>query len=219
MDIDSQKKYLMIGLALIVTVVFGMWAFSPTEVVVTGVGRANVSATSATFNISLSSINQNSADALDDLRKKSANIKAVLAENYITADNVTETQITLTPAAAIVVNASGYQATTTLTAKTSNVAIVADTIVKMYGAGAAIVSQPIVVVENQEVLEQEAFKEALKNAKKSLGDTVGPLRLIRKMVGIQQASSGNVATATKTEGANQDVFEVVKAVSVTYRVW
>lgn len=217
MEIDSKKVWL-IGLAVIVSVAFGMWVFSPSEVVVTGIGRVSVPATSATFNVTLTSVKDSANDALSDLRAKVEITKKSLNDIYITAENITETQISLVPASTVVTSAKGFQAMVTLNVKTSNVALAPEMVVNMYASGATIVSQPVVTVENQEKLEREAMKEALKQASSNLGDTVG-FRPIRKVIGIQQASSGNVATVTKTSDDKKGEFEVVKAVSVTYRVW
>ncbi len=214
----NNKWTWLIGLAVIVSVVFGMWIFSPTEVVVTGVGKVSVPATSATFNVTVSSVNESASATLSDLRTKVSSIKKSLSDINIGAENITETQITLTPSAAIVASGKGFQATSTLTVKTANVPMVSEIVVNMYASGAAVVSQPVVSVEDQDKLEAQALKGALKEAKKSLRSTVG-LRPIKKIVAIQQASSGNVATTTKIVEDNKGTFEVVKAVSVTYRVW
>lgn len=208
----------MIGLAVIVSVVMGMWIFSPTEVVVTGTGKVAVPATSATFNVTISTTADSANDALSDLRAKVSGVKKALNDMNIGSDSITETQVTLTPAAAVVASAKGYQAMTTLIVKTNNVAMASEIVVNMYASGATIVSQPVVSVDDQVSLEKEALKAALKQAKNSLVETVG-FRPIRKIVGIEQASSGNVATTTKVAADNNGEFEVVKAVSVTYRVW
>ncbi len=208
----------MIGVALVFAVIVGMWVFSPTDVVVTGVGNVSVPATNATFNVTVSASNDSSGDSLKTLRAKVDAIKKKLADTGVGTENITETPVTLTPAAAIVASAKGYQALTTLTVKMSNVAAASDIVVSMYESGATVVSQPVVSVEDQDKLEKQALRDALSKAKQSLSDTVG-FRPIRKIVGIQQASSGNIATSTKTTADNSGEFEVTKAVSVTYRVW
>lgn len=217
METDSKKIWL-IGLAVIVVVVFGMWVFSPTEVVVTGTGSVSVPATSATFNVTVSSVNESANSALADLRNKVNAVKKTLGDINIGAENITETQITLTPSAAVVAGSQGFQAMSTLTVKTTNVPMASEIVVNMYASGATIVSQPVVTVEDQDKLEKKALKDALSDAKSSLNETVGMLRPIRKIVKIEQASSGNVATSTKVEN-NQGSFEVTRAVQVTYRVW
>ncbi len=215
---NEGKNVWFLGLAVIVIVAFGMWVFSPTEVTVTGVGKVSVPATEATFNVTLAASNDVAGDALAGLRSKVEVVKGKLSEAGINADNVSETQVTLTPSAAIVANAKGYQALTTLTVKTKNVPVAADLVVEMYKNGATVVSQPVVAVDQLEKLEKAALKEALDKAKTSLSDTVG-MRPVRKIISIQQASSGNVATTTKEVADNKGEFEVSKAVSVTYRVW
>jgi uncharacterized protein YggE len=94
-------------------------------------------------------------------------------------------------------------------------------VVKLYKAGASIVSQPVIEVKNQQELENTALKQALAEAKTN-ANYLAKLRmkLFKKAVSIQQASSGNTAVATKTEasadGQGTSSFEVAKAVSVVY---
>lgn len=205
-------------LAVIIAVSLAMWLLSPAEVTVAGIGKVSVPATSATFNLTVSVVADSSSQAMQDIKLKITNIKSSLKNINIPGENITETQVSLTPATAVSPGAKGYQALTTLTVKTQNVDKVGDIVVSMYGSGATVVTQPVVSVENQDKLEQEALQQALKEARKSLKETVG-FRPIKKIIAIQQASSGNVATSTKTTESNGNQFEVVRAVSVTYRVW
>lgn len=218
MEEMNKKKLWIVGLSVIAVMVLGMWAFSPTEVIVVGSGIVSVPATSATFNVTVTSVNDSSNVALSELRSKSDAIKKVLSDINIGPENITETQITITPSAAVVANAKGYQAMTTLTVKTANVPMAAEMVVNMYASGATLVSQPVVTVENQDSLEKEALAKALDDARSNLNDTVG-FRPIRKIVGIQQASSGNTAVTTKAATDSTSSFDVTKAVSVVYRVW
>jgi uncharacterized protein YggE len=218
MEIDN-KKVGVVALAIIAFIAIGMWVFSPTDVVVTGVGKVSVPANSATFNVTVNAINDNANDALKDLRAKVEAIKNTLTEINVAASDISETQVTLTPAAAVVASAKGFQAMTTLSVKSTNVRMISDIVVNMYASGATLVSQPVVSVEDQEKLEAQALKEALKKAKDNLGQTVSILHPIRKVVAIEQASSGNTATTTKAVEGSDSEFEVVRAVSVTYRVW
>lgn len=218
MENEKNTKYLLIGLIVIVSLVSGMWVFSPTEVAVTGIGKVSVPASNATFNVTVNSINDNVDTALIELQTKVANLKTILINASIPSDNITETQVTITPAAAIVASAKGYQAMVTMSVKMSNVTVVNDIVTRMYANGATLVSQPVVSIEDQSTLEKQALKQALTQAKQNLADTVG-FRPIRKIIGIQQASSGNTATTTKAVEGSDSEFEVVRAVSVTYRVW
>jgi uncharacterized protein YggE len=215
---ENTSKVWLVGLAVIVSIVFGMWVFSPTEVVVSGIGKVSVPATAATFNVTVSVSGDTAATALVALKASTDNLKSKLSVLNIIADNVTETPITVTPAAAVVANAKGFQALTTLTVKMNNITAVPEVVAAMYESGATLVSQPVVSVEDQSKLEKEALEEALSQARKNLNDTVG-LRPIKKIIGIEQASSGNVATVTKATPDNVSEFEVSRAVAVTYRVW
>ena len=208
----------IVGLVVIASLAIGMWAFSPTEVTVTGIGKVSVPATIASFNVTLTAAKDNPDEALREVQARVDTLKRSLAEVRIGSEDITETPVTVTPAAAVVANAKGYQAMSTLTVKTGNPTLVGELVVKMYQSGATLVSQPTVGVDDLEKLESQALNEALVNARTNLRDTVG-FRPIKKRVAIQQASSGNTAAATKVIEDNKGAFEVTKAVSVTYRVW
>lgn len=216
---ENEKSKIGIALlALVFALVVGMWVFSPMEVTVTGTGKVSVPATSATFNVTVVAANDSANESLNEVRTKVSKIKEVLGEIGIGAGDISESQVTITPAAAITAGSKGYQAASTMSVKTRNVAQVGEIMVNMYASGAIVVSQPIVSVEDVTKLEQEALDEALTNARASLKNTVG-IRPIKKVVAIEQASSGESATTTKAIDGNDKQFEVVKAVSVTYRVW
>lgn len=217
MENEGNKIWLVL-IGVVFALVLGMWVFSPTEVTVTGIGQVSVPATSASFNVTVVSSKDSANEALSDVRSKVNKIKEVLSQINIVSSDISESQVAITPAAAVTAGAKGYQATSTLSVKTTNVAMVGEIVVNMYATGAVVVSQPVVAVEDASDLEQEALDEAMDNARESLKKTVG-LRPILKVIAIEQASSGNTATTTKAAAEGKGEFEVVKAVSVTYRVW
>jgi len=217
MENEGSKIWLVL-IGVVFALVVGMWVFSPMEVTVVGTGKVSVPATSASFNVTVVASNESANEALSQVREKVDKIKGVLAEIGIGSSDISESQVTITPAAVVTEGAKGYQATSTMSVKTRNVAQVGEIVVNMYATGAVVVSQPVVSVEDATKLEQEALDEAMESARESLKNTVG-LRPIRKMVAIEQASSGDSATATQAIDSNDKQFEIVKAVSVTYRVW
>lgn len=215
---SSNKRFWIIAVVLMLVV--GVWVFSPTEVTVTGVGTVSVPAEMASFSVTMVSNQESASASLSNLREKVDKVKSLLGEVGIGSNNITETQVTITPAIVNNENASGFQASSTLTIKTKNVAMTGEMIVNMYGSGAAIVSQPVVSIESDRIteLEKEALDLALDDAKKNIKTTLG-FRPFKKIVKIEQASSGNAATSTRIVEDNKGAFEVAKAVNVTYRVW
>ena len=93
-----------------------------------------------------------------------------------------------------------------------------------------MVSQPVLSAGDQKKLEDEAFDQALKDAKTQAGKIASKnWKFIKKIIALTQQSSASIATATSkadtlTEANNQQtaqngVFKIVKAVSVSYKMW
>ncbi len=208
----------LVGLLAIVFIVGGVWIFSPAEVTVVGTGIVTVPANLATFSVTVVATGDDPATALVSARDKVKNIRTVLTSINIAPESVASTEVGVVPASATVVGAKGYQASSTVTVKTSNVAMVGEMVVKMYEAGASIVSQPSISFEKQTELEQEATKKAMDSAKDQLKATVG-FRPLKKIMSVEQASSGSNAGLIQNTDGQASGFEVAKVVSVTYRVW
>ena len=74
-------------------------------------------------------------------------------------------QVTAVPAALIAQGATGYQATISMAAKTTHVSNVGNLVSDLYTNGALVVAQPVLSVENENSLSQQAFNSALSDAK------------------------------------------------------
>lgn len=225
------KILIKAGLGLAMIVVGGFlwkWVTTPMLVTVTGTGTVAVPATSASLSITVTSAQSSVAGALSDVQTKVAAVKDVLTKNNVPAEQVSVSQVQVTPAGALVAGASGYQAAIVLSAKTVYVSGLDGLIGQLYGAGATIVGQPVVAVENQGALQASAIAKATQNAADNLGMLpVTKWHLIRKVVSVTQASSGSTSTTTKpgtgsapdSAAATNGTFEVAQGVSVTYALW
>ena len=194
-----------------------MWVLSPTEVTATGVGKVRLPASEAILSVTLASSADDAKTVDSEIKKKVTAINSALTEVEMVGD-VSQSVVNIVPAATVVAGAKGYQGVKTMTLRIKDVNSVGEVIAKLYDNGASVVSQPIIGVENEEVEAKAALEDALANARANLKRTVGPLRIIRKVVDIQQASTGSSASLAVTTGDKTEV-EVSRAVSVVYRVW
>lgn len=204
------------------------WATTPLVVSVTGTGSVSVPAEKAVFTVTISAVDANLTSAVSQVRDRVSTLRQILETEGILSNEISEGQLQVTPAGALVAGATGNQAVVTLTVETPYVNEVSDLVVRLYQSGATIVSQPVVLAENQADLENQALKEALKEAGSnaaSLGHS--KWKFFRRAVSISQTSSGQAATSTKAafaEGgedivATNGTFEIVQAVSVVYEMW
>lgn len=220
---SSMKKYLL-G-ALTIFVLFFVWRYvsNPLVVTVTGTGKVSVPATSARFTVSVIATSDSVDSAVTDLNAKISSLRLAMVNGNVNEKNISQSQTQITPLSAVVSGAKGYSATAVIYGQTNDVLKITDLVVSLYNAGASVVSQPVIEVSNQQELENTALKSAMNEASTNARYLAKIKRkLFKKVVSIQQASSGNVATATKTEASDKGAtssFEVAKAVSVVYWMW
>ena len=224
------KKVLMIGLSLLVFLGIWIYVSSPLVITVTGSGEVSVPATNATISFTLSSADNSINGAVSSVAAKADQMRKYLISKGVAEGAIAQSQVTEVPAALISERASGYQATISMAAKTVHVADVSTLVGDLYTNGALVVSQPVLSVENQSKLDQEAFDSALRDAK-SQASVIGKAnwKFIRKLVSISQVSSPTTSTSTtkadalttanSTTAATNGVFKIVKAVSVSYKMW
>ena len=91
-------------------------------------------------------------------------------------------------------------------------------------------NQPILTVENQDKLEDQAVKDAFKDAKKQAFQMgLKNFKFIKKAIALTEQSSSTTSTATtkadiETQQENQEaslngVFKIVKVVTISYKMW
>jgi uncharacterized protein YggE len=229
-SVTPWKKYLLIGLSVVAALFIYEWISSPMVVSVTGVGSVSAPAESASVTFSLSSGGENPEVALNSVKATSEKIKTLLAEMGIPESDVFESQATVVPAATVVPGGSGFQATISMGLKTKNVSIMDRVITVLYSNGAAVVSQPVLTVQNKEEMEKESYDLAFKDAKsKAWSLQLSNFKFLKKIVLIQESQNQSTSTvtskadtATQIEGnvsPNDGLIKVSKVVSVSYKMW
>lgn len=227
MEDNVGKKYVMMFVGFLVLGWIYWYVSNPIVISVTGAGIVTVPATYVSSQITLAATGENSSDTLSAFTAKMSGVRDLLIKSGVTEDNISQTQAQLTPSALVLAGAKGYQATATLSFKTRYVTDIGKLTVDLYNNGAAVVSQPVYQVENQEVAEQEATKEAMSKAEKE-GKIFArsKMKLIKKIVGVQQISSGSTSQAVVNDSKAENQIlnasggvQIAKAVQVTYKMW
>jgi uncharacterized protein YggE len=219
---EDNKKYIYGFLGIIV--LFFVWRYisNPLVITVTGTGKVTVPATIARISATVVDTGDTVSAVDTSLKTKLATIRLAMVNGGIIDKSLTQTQVQITPLAAVVSGAKGYSATVTLSGQSADVTNLNSLIVKTYDAGASLVSQPILEVENQQTLENESLKLAMNEANVN-AKYLAKLKwkMIKKVASVQQASSGNTSTTTKVSEnkINGLTMEVAKAVSVVYYLW
>ena len=225
-----MPRLLNVIISVIFLAISWQWLNSPMIVTVTGVGTVSVPATNATVSFTLSSSDANSQTAVSNVNAKALAIRTLLTSRGIAEGDIAEGQVVNVPAGLITTGASGYQATISMAAKTIHVADVSTLIADLYANGALVVSQPILSVEDQQNLEKNARDMAMKDAKKQASE-IGNRnwKFIRKIIAVQESSSGATSTATTkadtltqaagTVASQNGVFKITKATSISYKMW
>lgn len=226
----TWKKFLILIGVVVSVLVLWQYISSPMVVTVTGTGKASVPATSATVTTTVSVNSDTAQGAIAAAKSKSEAIKAVLMASGVSESDISVSQITSYPAGLVTTGASGYQAALQMVAKTIHVSTVGDLIASLYATGATLVAQPVLSVENQDDLASKATDEAIKNAKSQISRiSLRNLKFIRKATAMYESTSETTSTVTSKAdavtnsqsdvAAQNGVFEIVKAVSVSYKLW
>lgn len=224
------KKSLISLILLIVGVFLWQWMSSPMVVTVQGLGEVSVPATSASINLTIKANAGTSSASIDAVKSKSENIRTLLIANGINESDIAESQVTSYPAGLVIAGAEGFESSIQISAKSNNIAGVSELVGSLYNAGAALVNQPVLNVENQDKLEEEATKKALKEAKEQIRKiSLRNFKLIRKAVAISEQSSDPSSTSSvrpeffsqdfTEEAAAKGTFKLAKLVTISYKLW
>jgi len=207
-------------LAIILLMMLWVWMSSPLIVTVTGSRELSVPASSATVSFTVSASDSSPQGAMDQVKAKASNLRRVLQSNGIEEKEIMESQVTAVPAAAYAAGATGFQASIAMGAKTLDVAGVDSLVSQLYSNGAIVVAQPVLSADKQQELEAQAMTEAMADAKQQANELAKKnLKLIKKVIAIQQASSASTATVTSKTGFLGNEFKIAKAVQVSYKMW
>lgn len=220
---DNTKKYVYGFLGVVI--LFFVWrhVMNPLVITVTGSGKVSVPATMAVVSATIVESGDTAEIAETNLRNIIGAVRLAMVNGGVSEKSLSQSQLQITPLAAVVSGAKGYSATVSISGQTKEVASLNTLIIKMYQSGASIVSQPVVEVDNSQELENSALKLAMTEAETNARYLARlKWKMFKKVASIQQASSGNTSTTTKVsekEGVVGSSFEVAKAVSVVYYLW
>lgn len=222
---DSKKIVLATAGVMAVLLLYN-YLRNPLVVTVTGTGEVTVPASKATISFSMTEANASAVVAINNLRTKAEAITIFLKEKGAVEADIFQSQTQITPAGLISPQAVGYQATLSMGAKFPSAANAAELTALLYEKGAAVVSQPVLSVEDEDSWDAKAFAEAMKDSrKKAVALQFKQLKLIRQVASIVQSETsgaGTVTTKTAAEvegGLAADSLKIVKTVSVTYKLW
>ncbi len=222
---------ILISLVIFIPVLFiWQWISSPMVVTVRGLGQVSVPATSATITLTINANAPNSPDSINAVKNKAESIRILLTGSGIAESDIAESQVVSYPAGLAAAGLEGFQSSIQMTAKTNNVASVSELVGNLYSAGASLVNQPVLNVENQKKLEEQATKEALRDAKDQVSN-IGRknFKFIRKMIALSEQSSETSSTISSRpdfldqdfneEAALNGTFKIAKLVTVSYKLW
>lgn len=224
-----KKKFSSVGIIILVVFLW-IWLSSPMVVSVTGNGEVSSPATNATISFTLMMSDSGTPQsAISGINTKAQTMRTFLKNNGIAEEDIVESQVAAVPAALVTAGETGYQATISMAVKTANVSDISTLISDLYSQGAYVVSQPILSIENQKDLDEQAFRAAMKDANIQANRIgLSRLKFIRKVVSIAPSPPETTSTATSKADvpigddsviSSDGVFKTVQSVFVTYKMW
>jgi len=221
-----------VSLLVVFTFALIIWQIisSPMVVTVNGIGEVSVPATNAIISLTVASSADDSSVSINACKAKSQSIKNLLITKGISEEDISESQITSYPATLVASGSTGYQSSIQMSFKTVHVSNVSELVASLYSAGASLVNQPVLSVENKDELEAKAVNDALKDAKQQASKIgLKNFKFIRKAIVLTEQSSSTTSTTTtkadiETQQENQEaslngVFKIAKVVTISYKMW
>jgi uncharacterized protein YggE len=225
----SLKKLIISTLLIVAMIFVWQWISSPMVVTVQGLGEVTVPATSATISLTVAANSTTASASIDTVKDKANSIRTLLIASGVLENDISESQLVSYPAGLVTVGAEGFESSIQMTAKTTDIDEVGELVGNLYNAGAALVNQPVLNVENQEKLEEQATKEALKEARaQAMSIALKNFKFIKKMVALSEQTSETTSTSSVKPGlfsqdfsetAAKETFKFAKLVTVSYKMW
>lgn len=220
----TWKRYAILCVTILLLIVAYQWISNPVLITVSGVGEVSVPATKAIVSLTLSDSDVTPEGALTKIQAKAVTVRDYMKQKGF--DEITTTQPQMVPANLIAASLTGYQVSLSMGGSSPQVANLNKIVSGLYGIGATVVSQPILAVDDEAKLVDQALADALKKADDQAKQLARKnWKLIRLVAAVQQADSGTTSTSTSEKDSlagevqSADMFKISKAVSVTYRLW
>jgi uncharacterized protein YggE len=218
-----MKKYLLIfcfGLFFVLLSAF-IWNYVSSPLVVTVVGRGEVTNPKANFSVSFSLVADaaDTSSAISLIRAKTTSIKTVLENFGVKLDDILESQTSTVPLSSLVGSASGFRSTVSLSVTKVESGKVDALIALLYSSGATMVGQPAINTDDQTALEQQAYNLAVKDAASQAKKIASSnWKMIYKATDITKSTSPS-SSVTGKDSANSGYSKVTTLVNVSYKMW
>lgn len=228
---SNWTKYVFVSIGILALFIIYQFSSSPMVVTVSGVGDISSDAKTATLTFSLVSNKDNPQSATSEVKLNINKIRETLKTSGISESDIYESQIAVYPASAVNAGATGFQATSSMGFRTTQVNNLDGLTSTLYSLGALVVTQPVLEVGDKEKLEKEAYDLALKDAKKKANSiALSNFKFIKKIILIQEATTtpttstvtSKPSTVTQVEknlSADAGIIKISKVLSVSYKMW
>ncbi|MFC1710389.1 SIMPL domain-containing protein [Patescibacteria group bacterium] len=229
--LTPKKGKSVFKMVLGVLVVVFLWFLitNPLVITVTGSGEISTMPDSAVISFVVSSRNSNPQAATSAVLGKVALMKTIL-ERYGLEEDLVQSQVTVLPPALTQIE-NTYDASITVSAKVVDYGKAGELVALLYTNGADIVTQPILSVDDTDMLEKEALDKAMDDAGKQANMiAMRNWKLFKRKVAVTQVTTpttSSVTSKTAPQGLapeegipdSSETFKVAKVVSVVYKMW
>ncbi len=220
-----KKILIFIAVALGAITLFKM-AFPSTQISVTGIGKVKITPSKVSLIVTKTNSSPIPSDAIqkgeEGLNALIKETKAVVGEAEIQKSFYTISQNSgQQVVGSQLVTVSNYQVSNGFKVTFNQVSKVNDLIKALYATGAASISSITFLPENEDQIEKEARKLAIKNAKeegRKIASSMGRiLGRIKTMADDQAEVSSTISSSEASVGKGE--MDITKSVSVVYELW
>ncbi len=222
-----QVLKLLGGIIVIAVAVFvWSWINSPLIVTVVGTGEVSVPATVSTLSLTVTGSASDAATAISSARAKADSLKNILKQTGISETNIATAQISVTPPSALL-SSTNFIASLAVGADKIPASKTEGLISALYSGGATLVSQPVVSFADQNLLEEEAFNQAMYDAQRQ-ADIIAKKdhKVIKKIIAVTQSTTPASTVTSQTDNSSfnpaaykNTSFKIFKSVSVSWKMW
>lgn len=224
---NKIKKILtIIGIALAALTLWRM-AFPPTQISVTGVGKLKLTPSKVSMIITRTNSSPIPSDAI---QKGVEGLNALIKETKAVVGQEAEIQksfytISQNSGQQVIgsqlVSVSNYQVSNGFKVTFNQVAKVNDLVKALYASGATSISNITFLPEDEDAVEKEARKLAIKNAReegRKIASSMGRiLGRITTLADDQAEASSTISSGEGSVGSGE--MDITKSVSVVYELW
>ena len=218
---QGYLSWIILAVLAIVCVGFlWSWINSPLVVTVTGRGEIDVPATQATLTLSLMDNHTDPQTVVNLVKAKAETIRDLLTQTGVAAENIFTSEPSVVPSTQA---GAGYQALISMGAKKIPVTSLDTLVPNLYKSGASLVTQPVISIEDEDKLENQAVDKALSDANKQASAlALKHWKFIKKVTAVVESPTQPTSITSKTNEqvpSTSGTYKVIKTVTVSYRMW